>query len=314
MSKGLGWIKGEQGQIEDILVVLGGLVAVGLLALFVLSDARLNKTYDLPEEMIAIDVPTDEASIERGRHLVTEAGLCMACHGENLGGGIDERAASLGRIVASNLTSGKGGIGNEFSDADFVRAIRHGVGPDGKPLVLMPSNYLFTLGDSDLAAIIAYLKSLPPVDNELPSTSVSLTARLFLLIGPRGEGLPAEGIDHTGPRSPAPPPGVTADYGKYLANGIGMCVACHGPDLTGVQPEPGEPPAPNLTPGSELAGWSEGDFITALRTGVTPDGHKLDGEFMPWPYYKMTDDELKAIWLYLQSLPAKEGVEHEHAE
>jgi len=63
-------------------------------------------------------------------------------------------------------------------------------------------------------------------------------------------------------------------------------------------------PSPNLTPGGELASWSEVDFFTAIRTGVTPSGHKLSEE-MPWQNFgQMTDDELKAVWLYLQSLPA----------
>jgi len=62
----------------------------------------------------------------------------------------------------------------------------------------------------------------------------------------------------------------------------------------------------NLTPGGEVGFWSEGQFIATMRTGVTPGGHRLI-EFMPWKYFgEMTDDELKAVWLYLQSLPALE--------
>lgn len=63
-------------------------------------------------------------------------------------------------------------------------------------------------------------------------------------------------------------------------------------------------PTPNLTPGGELAAWSEEDFFKTMRTGITPSGHQLDVE-MPWMYYgRMTDEELRAMWLYLQSLPA----------
>lgn len=62
--------------------------------------------------------------------------------------------------------------------------------------------------------------------------------------------------------------------------------------------------SPNLTPGGELVAWTEEDFINTIRTGRTPGGHDLDPEFMPWKEYRnFTDDELKAIWLYLQSLP-----------
>ena len=64
-------------------------------------------------------------------------------------------------------------------------------------------------------------------------------------------------------------------------------------------------PGPNLTPGGELRGWTEADFIQAMRAGVSPSGHKLNPDFMPWKMYaNMTDEELKSLWLYLQSLPA----------
>ena len=65
----------------------------------------------------------------------------------------------------------------------------------------------------------------------------------------------------------------------------------------------GPPPGPDLTQSGELGGWTEQDFINTIRQGVTPDGDTLDSEEMPWDYYtRMTDDELKAIWMYLQTL------------
>ncbi len=86
------------------------------------------------------------------------------------------------------------------------------------------------------------------------------------------------------------------------------CRVCHGPKLNGGKyPDPTiQKISPNLTPGGDLSAWTEEQFITTLRTGVTPHGHNLDNEFMPWKNYsKFSDDELKAIWLYLQSLPAE---------
>jgi hypothetical protein len=64
----------------------------------------------------------------------------------------------------------------------------------------------------------------------------------------------------------------------------------------------------NLTQGGELIGWTLDDFMTTMRTGVTPSGHQLDDEYMPWKtiFQYMTDEELEAIWLYLQSLPPRE--------
>jgi mono/diheme cytochrome c family protein len=84
------------------------------------------------------------------------------------------------------------------------------------------------------------------------------------------------------------------------------CRLCHGQELNGGPfPDPTVTKiSPNLTPGGELAFWSEEDFIKAIRTGVTPGGHELDPEFMPWKDYgKFYDDELKAIYAYLKTLP-----------
>jgi mono/diheme cytochrome c family protein len=110
-------------------------------------------------------------------------------------------------------------------------------------------------------------------------------------------------IDHDGPRPVAPKPGVTVEYGKYLAS---TCTLCHGSNFNGQMISEGGPEylAPNLTPGGEVAFWSEEDFMRTLRTGVTPSGHQLI-DMMPWKYFgQMTNDELKAVWMYLQSLPA----------
>jgi mono/diheme cytochrome c family protein len=95
---------------------------------------------------------------------------------------------------------------------------------------------------------------------------------------------------------------VTVEYGEYLAL---PCALCHGANFNGQTIMiDAEYLAPNLTTGGELKAWSEQDFINTMRTGITPNGHQLKS-VMPWKYFgQMTDDELKAVWLYLQSLPA----------
>jgi cytochrome c553 len=100
---------------------------------------------------------------------------------------------------------------------------------------------------------------------------------------------------------------VTAEHGAYLAT---ICTVCHGENLAGGT-VPGEaadaPKAPNLTPAGALASWDEADFTAALRTGVTPDGRALNPEMMRWVYLRNAhDDEVQAIWAYVQSLPASE--------
>ena len=276
-----------------------GLIVVALVVVWFVAGSRMNETYDI--EVKPVTVPTDEAGIARGRHVVESFGLCQECHGDNLEGDLLEDDPVFGRLAAKNLTSGKGGIGGSRSDLDFVRAIRHGVGPDGKSLVLMPSDNFYYLSDADLGAVIAYLKTLPPVDNELPESSLRLLGRVFLLLG-----LPflvAGEIDHTASRPPEPQPGITPEYGKYLGR---SCLFCHGDELSGESDleDQFEIRPPNITRGGRLGSWSEADFVKALRTGVTPRGHELDSEEMPWKSVgRLMDDELSAIWVYLNSVP-----------
>jgi mono/diheme cytochrome c family protein len=212
-------------------------------------------------------------------------------------------------LSVPNLTSGAGGVGVTNTDQDWVRAIRHGVGHDDRGLVLMPSAVWYYLSDEDLADLIAYLKSLPPVDKQLPPTDLGPLGRVMLTLGQ----LPPEiipnvtVIDHDSPRPVAPKPGVTLEYGKYLTT---TCTLCHGENLNGQTVREGGNMyvAPNLTRGGEVGFWSEEQFIATMRTGVTPGGHPLS-QFMPWKYFgQMTDDELKAVWMYLQSLsPLPQG-------
>ena len=287
-------------------IVLGGLIGIIILAavvLYIIGTFKINKTYDI--QVAAVVVSTDAQAIERGRHIVEAMGMCMVCHADNLGGDILGDDPVFGKLVPSNLTTGRGGIGGTYTDIDYVRAIRHGVGKDGKALAIMPSDFFNKISDGDLGAIIAYLKVLPPVDNELPETSLGPLGRIITLLD--SSILPATLIDHEAPRPPEPQVGVTKEYGSYL--GV-ICSACHGENLSGGPPpggDPNAPLAPNLTPGGALGSWTDAQFINTIRTGTTPSGKQLDDEFMPWETFaNMTDDELQAIWLYLTSLPERE--------
>ena len=192
-------------------------------------------------------------------------------------------------------------MGASHTDLDYVRAIRHGIDHDGTALLIMPSNFFHNFSDADLGAIITYIRSVPPVDNELPGSTLGPFGRFFLLIG--APFLAANEIDHTAPRPTVPEHGVTAEYGKYLAV---VCTACHGDDLASGS---GEFAGPNITPAGQIGKWSEAQFITTMRSGTTPEGEDLDPEEMPWKRFaKMTDDELKAVWLYLESVPPVEPI------
>ena len=269
------------------LIVLGGFVMGQQV------DERLNRVYEVPVEII--EVPTDQASVERGMHLVDTVLFCKECHGGDLGGRLQFNDPLTGRIAAQNLTSGAGGIGSETTDEEWVLAIRHGVDESGNPLIEMPSEAFYSLSDEDLGAIIAYVKSVDPVDNELPERRLGPFYQLSILSNPNL--IPAEVIDHFEPRPPSPEPGATVAYGKYLAT---ACRICHGPALSG---GPGAGAGLDLRASGDLADWSEQEFIMALRTGEVPRGEDLDPNLMPWERVgKLTDGELRAIWLYLRTL------------
>ncbi len=293
MRKVLKWI-------GIVIGVLLGLVILVLSVTYVIAGQKLNNTYEITLDLI--DIP-DEPSVNRDEWPLIIIEVCEGCHGPDLSGEVFEDDPLFGYFASANLTSGEGGIGRTYSDADYVRALRHGVGPDGKPLLVMPSQLFTKYSDEDLAEIIAYVKNVPPVDNEHGDSRLGPLGRAIIVFNLFPDLLPAETIDHDAPRR-EPEPGLTAEYGEYLSL---VCVVCHAEDLSG-GPEAGE--GMNLTPGGQMAEWSEEDFIQTIRTGVAPDGEKLDKEEMPWPTFaKMTDMELKAIWLYLQSVPA---IETEH--
>ena len=286
-------------------VFLLAALAIAAGVVFGLTQLRLTRSYAIAPELVAIT--SDAADIARGKHVATISG-CVDCHGPDLAGRVFFDNAMVGRFVASNLTAGHGGVGARFNDADWIRAIRHGVRPDARPLLVMPSKEYFALSDADLGALIAYLKTLPPVDRELPRSAVSPFGRVLMIALKDMPILAAERIDHSAARAAAPVPGITREYGAYLAV---RCTGCHGDTLSGGRipgTPPDWPPALNLTPyeGAAVAVWSEAQFIHAMRTGMIPAGRQLDRKYMPWPVVgQMTDEELKALWMYLRSAPAR---------
>jgi len=288
-------------------IVLGsviGLILVAGTALYLIGNSRTNKTYDFPSSNLVI--PTDEASIAYGKHRVET--LCAGCHGADLGG-VDNwfDVPPLGTIDSANLTAGEGGVGREFSsDEDYVLALRHGVDPDGKAIYMPAVLATSYLSDQDLASIIAYLKTVPPVDHKTNGHQFKPLAKILFALGSLPP-FPVAIVSHETSMT-APPVGATAEYGEYLVN-INDCRTCHGENLAGGKfPDPSiSAKVPNITPGGEPGYWTEEQYLTAIRTGTAPSGHQLDPKLMPWDTYRlMTDDELKAIWLYLYSLPKLE--------
>ena len=295
--------------LKWIGIILGGLLGllvVAAVVIFVLSSRSFSKTYDV--EAAAVAIPTDSETLARGEYLSNNVAPCTACHGENLGGDVFIDDPAFIEIYAPNLTSGQGGAGATYSDEDWVRSVRHGVDPEGRGLIIMPAHHFQFMSDDDLGAILAYVKSLPSVDNVTPDPSPGPFGRLFVLLEP-GSVIPASAIDHENPPPAAPAPGVTVEYGSYLVE-MGTCADCHGPELNGQADFGGDgAPSSNLTPAGELGFWSEEVFIQVMRTGVHPSGRDLKEPMLSAAidhYGNQSDEELAAIYAYLQSLPPTE--------
>ncbi len=280
------------------------LPGAALATVYALSELRLERRFAV--EAPGVAVPGDADAIARGRHLARAVAQCAHCHGDDLGGRLAADVPGLGRLYAPNLTSGKGGLGPDYRDEDLARAIRFGVDREGRALLVMPAQYLRRLRDDDLGDLIAYLRSVPPVDRELPAREVGLLARAALVLGRAPDLLPVERVLARDDAAEAADPEVAE--GRYLVD-LGACRVCHHDDLSGgLHPlaVPGEPPPSNLTPAGRLAAWSEADFFAAMRTGRTPDGRTLDPRYMPWPRFaELSNRELRAVWHYLRALPPR---------
>lgn len=281
--------------LKWIGMILGGLVVLVIVAAVVLSvigASRLDKTHDIQAENVTI--PGGEAALARGEHLVNVA--CKSCHGAELTGQpmIDE--PPIGTIYAANIT----GLDDTHTDADLVRAIRHGLDTDGRQLMIMPAESFIYFSEEDLGSVIAYLKTVPRTGEERPAPKLGPMGRILMGAGLFGDIFPAAYIDHDLPFPEMPEIGANVAYGAYLSR---FCSSCHGAELAGGQPpDPESPPAPNLTTAGALGNWTEEDFITTMRTGVTPSGRQLDPVFMPWESFgKFEDDELRGLWMYLNS-------------
>lgn len=255
-----------------------------------------------------------ETPLERGEYLVNGPMGCGNCHTpqgpegpdltQNLAGGallIDDEMMTA---YSTNITPAGPVAG--WSDAELARAIREGLRPDGS-LIRPPMPFAFyrNLSDSDLAAIVAYLRTVPAVETAAPAES---TYRIPL---PPAYGPPVEHVADI-------PRGATPEYGAYLAGPVAHCLECHtpfGPEGPMIDtalgqggfefPGPwGVTVAPNITSSADgLAGYSDEEIKTMITTGVRPDGSGMTPP-MPYAHFaRMTPEDLDALVLYLRTLP-----------
>jgi mono/diheme cytochrome c family protein len=269
-----------------------------------LRQMRIAAGASAKDPLAGVDVAAvaNERAVRNGERLIRSRLGCASCHGEDFGGAVIIDVPMVGYWAAPNLTLGHGGVTSGFSASDWDLAVRHGIRHTGQSSS-MPSGEFIGLADHDLSDVIAYIKSHPPVDRLMPAVRLGPVFSLLTALDPNA--LPAFTVDHQRSHRVEPPrEEASVELGDYIAQN---CRGCHNPKLSGgkLQGDPNMPIVANLTPDATgIKGWSEADFIRSMREGKRPDGSAIS-EKMPWLQFKnMSDVELKAIWAYLQTLPA----------
>ena len=284
------------------VVLVGAASGGGFFATRVAAfNASLEKVYDVP--LPQVTASTDPAVIERGKHLAESLGGCFACHGDGGANGKVEQMGPIGTLQSPNITTGKNGRLAGYSDAELARLIKHGIKKNGTGVVFMPASDFAWWPMDDVVALISYLRTVPPKDSEPNILEVGALGKFL----DRMDMMPldhARRLDHANLPT-APTPTATKEYGAYIAK---LCTGCHGAKLSG-GPIPGAPaelPVPlNLTAHETgLKDWSYEDFDKLMAQAVRKNGQPLN-PFMPIETMKnFNETEKRALWAYLQSLPA----------
>lgn len=284
-----------------LTAVVIGVVAVAI-ALFV-AERKLDRVIHL--DVQAVPYAGGEAVMLRGQYLFDSRG-CAHCHGADGNGKVMADGHGGMYIKTPNLTMGADGAASRYREVDWVRTIRQGVKPDGHPLRIMPAETFNRLTDADLAAIVAYVRSLPPGDGGGAEIRLPLIFKVLYGLGIIKDA--AQRIDHGLPPSVLVPMAPTVEYGRYVAN---MCMGCHGPGLSGGKIPDGPPDWPaaaNLTPGagSVMPRYASlALFKAMLRSGRRPDGSKLS-EVMPFDSLAvLSDNDVEAVFAFLKALPPR---------
>jgi mono/diheme cytochrome c family protein len=289
------WLRRGLFVVLALVLLLAAAVAAGLL----LGERRANRQIAVAVQPVA--VPADATSIERGRYLFASRG-CAECHGAD---GAGRRFVDEAGVRLAGPAIARGSVTQGYQVADWVRAIRHGVKPDGRPVRVMPSEDYNRLTDADLGALIGYVQSLPAVAPKPAEIALPLPARVMYGFGAIADA--ADKIDHRLPPQQPVAEGVSVEHGKYVAN---LCLGCHGHRLDGGK-IPGAPPdwpaAPRLTAGADnpmADRYADATtFLAMLKTGKRPDGSTI--AVMPFPTLgALNDTDARALHLYLRSLAA----------
>ena len=315
--------------LKKIIVIVLGIVVVGMAGFVFRFTVMLPRDIPIPE----ISLPTGADEIERGRYLATHVAVCMDCHSTRnwnyfagpitpgtlgKGGEVFDRSTGLpGVVISKNITPYNLG---DWSDGELFRVITGGLQKDGDALFpLMPYDAYRTMDERDVLAIMAYLRTIDPIENDVPDHELDFPLSLIV------NSIPLEAELTTVNREDP------VEYGEYLAT-IAGCTWCHTPLNQTQQVIPEQSlagdhdffmgdfvvRAANISSDKEtgIGSWSREDFIARFRQYQGEAGRTIPlseegfNSLMPWTMYAdMTDDDLGAIYTYLmQSEPRSNAV------
>jgi mono/diheme cytochrome c family protein len=296
--------------VKRTSIALGALAMLGVAATVVgkaLGERKMARNVVL--QVRALDVVPGPARIEQGRYLYNTRG-CAECHGGDGAGKAIIQDGGM-RVVAPNITAGPNGTTVNYKVVDWVRTVRHGVKPNGNPVMIMPSEDYSRFTDEDMSALVSFLQQMPPVSGNKALIDVPAQVKALYAFGMIQDA--SEKIDHAQAPARLVAAAVTPEFGAYVANG---CIGCHGATLSGGR-IPGTPTswpaAANLTPGkgSAMVRYPTPElFIAMLRSGQRPDG-KAISTVMPFGSLKqMNDTDVRALYAYLKTVAPLEAGRH----
>lgn len=304
------------------LIKIIGIIMISIILLAIIAVVYVNKTFPNVDPAPELTVNSTPELIARGEYLANHVAVCMDCHSTRdwskfsappvagtlgMGGDVfDQRMGIPGVFHAKNITPF--GI-NRYTDGELFRVITTGVTKEGDALFpIMPYPYYGQMADEDIYAIIAYLRSLPPIESEIPDSKPDFPFSVILKTIPKNAN-PIDKPDKT----------ELVSYGKYMTTFSG-CAECHTPIEAGqIVPEMvfsggrefplpgGILRTPNITPhATGLGNWTEEMFITRFKAYQDYEQHVAPTDFntiMPWTMYAGIDStDLKAIFAYLKTV------------
>jgi len=272
-----------------------GLAGVAGPALFAAAGVRgmsayaLTRTNDARPERLVMA----QADPARGLH-IAQTHACLECHGPGLQGTKFFEEPGLGTLYAPNLTL----VAAKASDEQLARAIRQGLGHDGRPLFIMPSATYAAFTDGEVSDLVAYIRSLPRGGSEMPAMSLGPFGHLGVAMG-KFATQPALMAKYR--QQPAMDLGPQHAAGRHLA--MTICADCHDSALTGLEVKPGVV-SPDLT---VVGAYDKAQFETLMSKGLPPGGRELAmmSNTSRQSFRHFTPTEIDQLFRYLKARAAR---------